>query len=206
MEVKFSLRPHTILCWILQLGKLEWESLLMILVGLLMTRLFWPHFGSLLTLIWHLLWLGVEAGVILFLVGMMYFGFLKMWGKVWFKKGGSCVLADVLLSLFFQCGLRFPGPVWDWLVNHLGKGAVENDKKLPEELEEDHAGFWYDDDENTVSTSSAAQLVSVSQSGPAPSSNSLPPDGNDSDSDASLIHKIIFEQMMTGSKFPFRNN
>ncbi|CAL8146033.1 unnamed protein product [Orchesella dallaii] len=210
MEIKFQLRLQTILSWIHWVEKMERETMLQVLVGLLMTPFLISSLWSLsLTLIWHLIWLGVEAGLLLFLVGMGYYFLMKMCGAALNPKGNGrrrCSVGDVLLSILFQCGLRIPASIWGVFTAYfeIGMGAEEKNHKLALEFGEPEASideeqFWSEND----SLSLVLPDAQVPAEGPLhhnPQCNLL--NEGDSDSDSSLIHKILFEQMLNGRFTP----
>ncbi|CAL8126023.1 unnamed protein product [Orchesella dallaii] len=127
MEINFQLRFQTILALIHFVENMEWETMLLMLMSLLMTPFI---FGSLWsvgwTLVWQLFWLGLQAGILLFFVGAVFFLFTKA-ATVTYPKfaRGRCSLGDVLLSLIFHCGLWVPVPVWEIMTQYFGIGPVE---------------------------------------------------------------------------------
>jgi len=116
---------------------MELETMVMIVIGMMITPFILGSLWSLgVAVIWQLITLGFKAGIMLFTVCSIYMTGLKLKSKLNWRKAMTgegkvfdgfgtptkeefqpkCTYLDLVLSVFFQTGLRLPSCVWDPLM------------------------------------------------------------------------------------------
>jgi len=161
-KVNLGLGLQVALEAIRMLERMELETMAVILIGVLITPFILGSLWSLgISVLWQLMSLGFKAGIMLFTVCSLYMSCLKFRSAFNLKKGirgeifegfgkpkeefrPKCTLMDLVLSVFYQTGLRLPSFVWDPLMElcvRKAKKSEDSQMTLPQLMEADSHSF-----------------------------------------------------------------
>lgn len=191
------------------LERMELETMAVILIGLLITPFILGSLWSLgITVMWQLISLGFKAGIMLFTVCSLYLSCLKFKSAFNLKKGMTsgeifegfgkptkeesrpkCTLMDLVLSVFYQTGLRLPSFVWDPLMELcLRRAKNVEDQKMRREMQLPQLM-----DADPQSLTQAVQFGLMS----SPIGNYLP---------GRMFTPMNVDLTITGTRFPFTSH